>query len=161
MSFKSMRCHRHNERREKVWTFEVVRNLQGNLFLLSSSWISFLPPDTAAEWEAKRWKGAIWFSSLRVMLKHKEKGSWRCLSGAVLSFGSVTEDEILNGTKFLKRIETDIIELLHFGANESGECVARICGEAEWKMNQWCKDEWFVSWQTLECRKLENRLVCR
>lgn len=49
MSFKSMRCHRHNERREKVGTFEVVRNLQGNLFLLSSSWISFLPPDTAAE----------------------------------------------------------------------------------------------------------------
>lgn len=57
------------------------------------------------------------------MLKHKEKGSWSCLSGAVLLFGSVTEGEILNGTKFLKRIETDIIELLHMGAYESGETL--------------------------------------
>lgn len=44
-------------------------------------------------------------------------------------FGSVTEGEILNGTKFLKRIETDIIELSHMGANESGETLqGRGCG---------------------------------
>lgn len=52
-------------------------------------------------------------------------------------FGSVTEGEILNGTKFLKRIERDIIELLHMGANESGKTVTgrwmwlHICGGAE------------------------------
>lgn len=52
-------------------------------------------------------------------------------------FCSVTEGEILNGTKFLKRIETDIIELLHMGANESGETVTgrrmwlHSCGGAE------------------------------
>lgn len=52
-------------------------------------------------------------------------------------FGSVTEGEILNGSKFLKRIETGIIELLHMGANESGKTVTgrrmwlHVCGSVE------------------------------
>lgn len=46
----------------------------------------------------------------------------------------MTEGGILNGSKFLKRIETDIIELLHMGANESGESFqgrrmwTHVCG---------------------------------